>query len=115
MTTFSQSIIHGHPNQITNVNVTFHGSAESVKSTFSTLNSVGNLYSITTAKSVITVGQSTVQPHFAVKTSTSHTSLIQHVSDKKHHISTSTSTTSGNSLSQSMTVGKRAAGMTTFL
>lgn len=107
MTTFSQSIIHGHPNQITNVNVTFHGSAESVKSTFSTLNSVGNLYSITTAKSVITVGQSTVQPHFAVKTSTSHTSLIQHVSDKKHHISTSTSTTSGNSLSQSMTVGKR--------
>lgn len=89
MTTFSQSIIQGHPNQITNVNVTFHVSAESVKSKFAIINSVGNLYPVTAAKSVISQA---VNCFFvvAIKTSTSHTSIIQHVSDKNHHIRTST-------------------------
>ncbi|XP_071212661.1 serine-rich adhesin for platelets [Salvelinus alpinus] len=105
MTTFSRSTVPGPPNQIRNVNGTFNVSPEIVKSTFSTLNSVGNLYSLTAAKSLITVEQSTIQPNIAIKTSTSHTSIIQHVSARKHHISISTLTTSGNSVSQSITVG----------
>ncbi|XP_035647399.1 uncharacterized protein LOC118397079 isoform X1 [Oncorhynchus keta] len=104
MTTSSRST--GPPNQIRNVNATFNVSPERVKSTFSTPDSVGNLFSLSAAKSLLPVGQSTIQPNIAVKTYTSHPTVIQHVSAQKHHISISTSTTSGNSVSQSISVGK---------